>query len=129
MKRTVLLTALFAAAACAPNPGPRDGPLGAAWRGTQGPSIYALLGERERLGLSTEQVVALDSIAQALQERNRPLADSLRAITGSRAGGPVRPPREREQRDAVLPGLERVAANNREAVAAVQAALNPAQRQ
>lgn len=128
MKRIVLLATLFAAA-CAPNPGPRDAPLAAAWRGTQGPSIYALLGERERLNLSTVQVMALDSIAEALQERNRPWVDSLRAVTGSRSGGPVRPPRDGEEREAFLPLLARIAENNRAAVSAVEAALSPPQRQ
>jgi hypothetical protein len=123
-----LAAAALAAAACAgtaPRPEPRTL---AAYRDAQTPPVYALLGEREELALSSGQVNTIDSIAEALRERNRPLADQLRGMTGSGAGGPVRRPRSAEEEARFLPVLEEIGRNNREAMDAVGRALSDEQR-
>ena len=123
-----LAAAALVAAACAgtaPRPEPRTL---AAYRDAQTPPVYALLGQREELALSSDQVNTIDSIAEALQERNRPLADQLRGVTGSGAGGPVRRPRSTEEEARFLPVLEEIGRNNREAMDAVGRVLTEEQR-
>jgi hypothetical protein len=90
----------------------------------QPPPIYSLFGYRESLGLTSEQVESLDSIARAVKERNDPVVDSLRAIADSRSG------RSRGIiliNDVTRPMLERVGANNREAAEEVQEILTETQ--
>jgi Spy/CpxP family protein refolding chaperone len=99
-----------------------------AYRGAQMPSVYALIGARERLKLTSRQVTALDSIAEAAREVNRPLTDSLRSLTNSGNGGPIRQPRGEFQTQRFIPALRRIAENNRLALAQVQAVLTPEQR-
>lgn len=91
----------------------------------QPPPIYALLGEREELELTSEQVVALDSVAQRVPEENRPLAERLRELRGEPANVPEDSPIADADVEAVV---ERIRANNLEAAAAVQAILTPEQR-
>ncbi|HET7460893.1 MAG TPA: hypothetical protein VFJ82_06585 [Longimicrobium sp.] len=99
-----------------------------AYRGAQMPSVYALIGARERLKLTSAQVTALDSIAEATRERNRPLTDSLRSLSNSGNGGPIRQPRGEFQTARYLPILTHIGENNRRAVEAIQAQLTPEQR-
>jgi hypothetical protein len=127
MKKTVFLGALLLVACGPVTPEPLS-PVEEAWRSAQGPSVYALLGYRDTLGLSTEQVMTLDSVAEALQERNRPLADSLREITRSRGGGPVREPRTDAERETFTRIAGRIGANNRAAASTIEATLTPEQR-
>jgi len=147
MKTRIALSALSALllAACgggrqspAPEPGGNPRPLTArdsaqrrlfdAYRGAQMPSVYALIGARERLKLTSSQVTALDSIAEAARERNRPLTDSLRSLSNSGNGGPIRQPRGEFQTARYVPLLTRIGENNRHAVEAIQALLTPEQR-
>lgn len=84
------------------------------------PPVYSLLGYRDRLSLTSEQVEALDSIAQEVKRRNDPLVDSLRAVADARSGRargiiPIT--------DETRPLLERVRDQNREAANAVQDVL------
>ncbi|HEU0052998.1 MAG TPA: Spy/CpxP family protein refolding chaperone [Longimicrobium sp.] len=130
MKTRILFAsaALLALAACGgtqPEPQPRTM---AAYRGAQMPSVYALLGRRDELKLTSAQVTALDSIAQALSDSNRVLTGQMRGVTNSRGGGPMRRPRSTAQEDSVLPLLERVGENNRRAMDAIGQVLTPAQR-
>lgn len=113
-------------AACAT--GRRDPELTAAYRATQSPSIYGLLGAREELKLTSAQVTVLDSIAEELRTANRRLADQMRDITRSRPGGPIVEPRDSAERARFLPLLRRVAENNQRAVGAVRTALTEEQR-
>jgi predicted small lipoprotein YifL len=99
-----------------------------AYRGAQLPSVYALIGARERLKLTSPQVTALDSIADAARVQNAPLTDSLRSITGSGNGGPIRLPRGDFQTARAIPMLHRIGDNNRRALDAIQAVLTPDQR-
>jgi Spy/CpxP family protein refolding chaperone len=82
MKLKLLLVTVLVSAACgggAPRqqPAPAAGPE-AFVQPTHLP-IYALLGFRQELNLTSQQVEALDSIAQQLQERNRGPAQRLPA--------------------------------------------------
>lgn len=99
-----------------------------AWRAAQMPSVYALIGARERLKLSSAQVTSLDSIAEAVREQNRPFADSLRRFTRSPNGGPMRIPTNDAQRRDFTAILQTMGANTRTAVAGVQALLDAEQR-
>gem|GEM_PF-2008428 len=144
--KTRIVLAAFAAllAACgggqapAPVAGGNPRPLSArdsaqrelfeAYRAAQMPSVFALIGARERLKLTSPQVTALDSIAEAARELNRPLTDSLRSLTNSGNGGPIRQPRGEFQSARFIPALRRIAENNRQALAQIQAVLTPEQR-
>ena len=127
MRTPVLLAAaaVLAAACATPRWNQRNY---MAYHDAQTPPVYALLGDRARLGLTPAQVTTIDSIAQALEDENRPLLAQLREITGSRPGGPVRPPANRDQEERFLPVLEQVGANNRRAMDGVGRALTPEQR-
>lgn len=146
MKTRIALSALSALllAACGgrQSPEPRSGGnpramtardssqrrLSDAYRGAQMPSVYALIGARERLRLTSAQVTALDSIAEAARERNRPLTDSLRSLSNSGNGGPIRQPRGEFQTARYLPLLTRIGDNNRRAVEAIGAQLTAEQK-
>jgi hypothetical protein len=117
-----------------PNPRPitaRDSAqrqLFEAYRGAQMPSVPALIGARERLKLTSAQVTAIDSIAEAVQMQNRPLTDTLRSVSGSGNGGPIRQPRGEFQTARFVPILHRVADNNRRAMEAIGARLTAEQK-
>jgi hypothetical protein len=81
--------------------------------------VYAVLGHREQLGLSSAQVAAIDSIGDWLQRGNAPLLDSLRLRGDGRSALPG------DSADAVM---ERIRANQRAAVDGVAAALTAEQR-
>ena len=142
--RISLAVALLVAAACRsqqPETGPQPAGSGrstsrdtvqremfAAYRAAQMPSVYGLIGARERLKLTSTQVSALDSIAEAVREQNRPWADSLRRFTHSGNGGPMRlPSNEAQQRDFTAI-LQKMGENTRRAVEAVRGVLNEEQR-
>jgi len=129
--RISLAALLLALSACASagGVGRRSDPeLTAAYRGTQAPSIYGLIGARERLGLTSLQVTTLDSIAESLRTRNTRLSDSLRTIRRVGPGGPIPLPRDSAERAGFVPVLREMARNNQASVAAVQALLTEDQR-
>jgi hypothetical protein len=87
------------------------------------PPVYALIGYRDRLDLTSQQVTTLDSLATAVREENSILVDSLeeKAITNNRAPGVLQVnPSER-------PILERIRANNRGVMDKVAELLTPEQ--
>lgn len=122
MKRSpvFLLLALFA---CGPASAPSDPPTVVTPIMLEPPPIYALLGFRERLELTSEQIVQLDSIAIDVQARNSELMEELeeksqltRSQTALMVGEEARPV------------LDRIRDNNLEAAAAVGRLLSPAQQ-
>jgi len=142
--RITLSAAVLLLAACG-GPQPQEGPqpagsgrgmprdslqreLFTAWRGAQMPSVYGLIGARERLKLTSAQVTALDSIAEAVREQNRPFADSLGRFTRTGSGGPIRMPTNDAQRRDFIDILQRMGVNTRRGVDGVQAVLNAEQR-
>jgi LTXXQ motif family protein len=144
MKTRITLAAVLVLAACGgPRPANGPGPAGSgrdlgrdsveramfsAMRTAQMPSVYALIGARERLKLTSAQVTALDSIAEAVREQNRPLTDSLRRFSRSGNGGPIRlPGNEAQQRDFTVI-LRQMGENSRRGLASIQALLTPEQR-
>jgi hypothetical protein len=145
MKTRITLAAALLLAACGgqqPQPGPQPAGSGrtafgrdsveremfAAYRSAQMPSVYALIGARERLKLTSPQVTALDSIAEAVREQNRPLTDSLRRFSRSGNGGPIRLPGNDAQRRDFTTILRAMGENNRRAIAAIQSQLTAEQR-
>ncbi len=142
--RIALLAATVVLAACVgrqqpePAPGGNPRPMTArdslqrqlieAYRGAQMPSILALIGERERLKLTSQQVTALDSIAEAARAQNRPLTDTLRSLTNSGSGGPIRQPRGEFQTRRFIPILHRMGENNDRALEGVRTVLTAEQR-
>lgn len=121
--RKILMLAVLGAAACGPG---RGGPSGAVSPlALQPPPIYSIFGYRDALGLTSEQVETLDSIAQDVKRRNDAVADTLRAIADRRGG------RQRgiiPLNEETRPMLEQVAANNRAAALAVQTTLTEEQQ-
>ena len=102
-------------AACAPSaPFTRPGPE------AEVPPVRALLSERERLSLSPEQVVALDSISREMDVTQREVSRRfgiIKARLVPRLGSASHKPRDR------------MAAAESPAVEAVEKLLNPDQRQ
>jgi hypothetical protein len=129
-KRFLILASLAAAVACtARPPAAEPGAPPANMRMTvvplalEPPPVYALIGYRDRLELSSQQVTTLDSLATAAREANGILVDSLeeKAITNSRQPGVLQVnPSER-------PILERIRTNNRAVMDQVAALLTPEQ--
>lgn len=99
-----------------------------AWRGAQMPSVFAVIGARERLKLTGAQVTAIDSIAEAVRIRNEPLTDSLRRFGRSAHGGPINLPSNDAQRRDFTVYLRQIGANNRRALDAIQSLLTPEQQ-
>jgi hypothetical protein len=88
------------------------------------PPIYALLGYRNELSLTSDQVTALDSIAQTAQEENRTLVEELQATSRERA----RQPGFFELTAEGEAVLERIRANQRRAVDGVADLLSEEQQ-
>jgi len=88
------------------------------------PPIYALMGFRAELGLSSEQVAGLDEIAIEVQDLNRPHLDDLQQNVrrASREPGVFRVTPETE------PVVEEIRTNNLRASEAVAGLLTEAQR-
>lgn len=124
MKKPILLFLLSLLAACASaSPEPADVPRAITPLTLEPPPVYALLGYRQELKLESAQIAALDSIAQRVRDLNAPLADSLRRVGRDRGG------RGWYEVDAQTePLLERIRANNREAVDEVREVLTETQR-
>jgi hypothetical protein len=134
VKRTMLMLGVMALAACGAQPDPEDGPRPAGAGGLEGPlvldvsggatpSVYGLIGERQRLALTGAQVTTLDSIAVVLAAANDSLRRSVReAWDGDRP----RPGTERWER--TRPALTQIAQNNRAAAVLVQSTLTEEQR-
>ena len=111
-----------AAVACVP-PGGAEGPEPrAAGEELEAPPILSLLGERERLSLGPEQVVALDSIAREWTLEND--RQTVRGGTTVSTGVATTVSRGRP----TVRNREAVAENNRRAARAVEAVLTPEQR-
>jgi hypothetical protein len=90
----------------------------------QPPPIYALLGYRERLELTTEQIVGLDSIAMGLKDENDDLIHELEeksSLTRSQTALIVG--------DEGKPVLEQIRENNRGAAEAVGRLLTSEQQE
>ena len=144
MKIRISLSAAALLLAACGGPRPMEGPqpagsggmprdslqreLFTAWRGAQMPSVYGLIGARERLKLTSAQVTTLDSVAEAVREQNRPYADSLGRFTRSGNGGPIRMPTNDAQRRDFIVILKQMGENTHHGVERVQAVLNAEQR-
>jgi len=115
----ILLAA--SAAACAPA-APEPGPAPRAQLDADVPPILALLSDRERLSLTSSQVIALDSIAREWDATNVKLNRRLGVARGKR-------PVTAALRPEASPTRAALAANNRRAAEAVQQVLTPAQRE
>ncbi|MBW3629210.1 MAG: hypothetical protein KY464_07930 [Gemmatimonadetes bacterium] len=128
-KRFIVLAALAVAVGCTARPAQERGQPPANMRLTviplalEPPPVYALIGYRDRLDLTSQQVTTLDSLATAVRDENGALVDSLeaRAIINNRQPGVLQVnPSER-------PILDRIRANNRGVIDRVAELLNPEQ--
>jgi hypothetical protein len=124
MKRLTRTLAVLALAGCssappAESPGPQQ-----PWVPT--PPVYALIGERQELELTSAQVTSLDSIGAALQAQNGPALAELRDIQQSAGGFRRRPSPEATER--ARPLIDSVRENNRRSQEAVRALLTQEQR-
>lgn len=86
----------------------------------QMPSVHGLIGRREALGLTSQQVNALDSIGIALTAANRPVEARLEE-QGSRS-------RTSNWWAAVAPIYAELSANNKRAMEGVRSTLSAEQR-
>lgn len=84
----------------------------------QAPPVYALLGEREELRLTSEQVAAVDSIGRWLYAANAPHLQVLNGAPGERTVA---------EEDTLIALLEAIHVNNTAAGAAIQELLNDTQ--
>lgn len=135
MTRMTAVAALVLAAACGgsapPENGPApqgpDGPGGPGRPGGPGmvalgggpPSVFALIGAREQLGLSGAQVTELDSIGRVWSVRNDSLQRQLSELDGRRNATTM---------ERARPILLRMAENNQWAGGAVETLLSEEQR-
>ncbi|CAN5843154.1 hypothetical protein BH23GEM8_BH23GEM8_14640 [soil metagenome] len=115
---------LFVLAGCGAVQDPASAPRAVTPIALEPPPVYSLIGFRQEIGLSSQQVSALDSVAEGVRSENAPLVQQLRDRNTARA----------EQRGFIVvdsagqPILEQLRENNRSAVAAVGEILNPQQR-
>jgi hypothetical protein len=124
MKRLAGALGVLWLAACSAG-GPRQAPeplLPTPW--VAPPRVYSLIGERERLGLNSAQVTALDSLGVAHQETNTPLIDRVRELRGENTGRPRTDP---QTNSLVRPLLEQIRDNNQRALGRVQTILTDEQ--
>jgi hypothetical protein len=93
------------------------------------PPFIALFGQREKLALTSAQVTVLDSVSEAMKERNRGLTRRYRAIRDSIAGrGTMREGERRRVMAAARPVLLELRESHRSASLAVRDVLDEAQR-
>jgi hypothetical protein len=123
MRRTALAM-LLVLAGCGAGPDPASAPRALPPTALEPPPIYSLLGYRQEIGLTSEQVTALDSIAEAVRRENAPLVQQLRRQN---------PPRAEARGfivvdSAAQPAYTQLRENNRQAVAAVGEVLTAEQR-
>jgi len=136
--RMIAVAALGLASACgggsAPSQGP--GPESSADGGPQGelagmggismgggqPSVFSLLGARERMALTSQQVTALDSINRVWAVRNDSLQRQLRGAWGESRS------RSNQAFQQARPVLIQIAENNEVANRAVESLLDADQR-
>lgn len=115
-----MILLVSSAAACAPS-APPAAPAPRAAQSDAVPPILALLSERERLSLTSSQVIALESIARDWDAANARM---------NRRANLVRARRPELGFVALRPGASPYrAANNRRAAEAVERVLTPTQRQ
>jgi hypothetical protein len=87
--------------------------------------VYALIGQREKLGLTSAQVTALDSIGVHIDRANAPLMSRLRELRGEYGGRRNAP---RPDSEELQPTLEQLRRNNQQAVEGVRNVLTAQQR-
>jgi hypothetical protein len=135
MKRfAVLAVLLVSAAACGGAPAePASAPAaGMPFGSLEAPPVHSLIGHRQALELTSEQITVLDSIGQHVNAANRPLMQQMGELRAQFRGRTGRDMRTGE----VVPGgeegrslLEQIRQNNRDAVEGVREVLTPAQQQ
>lgn len=124
MKRLTTALGFLLLAACTAAPPPQEGTAPRQpWVPT--PPVYALIGQRQDLNLTSEQVTALDSIGVALQRENSPILDRIREIAPSGGFGRRVSASDRER---MQPLVDSIRENNREAQQAVREVLTEPQR-
>jgi hypothetical protein len=122
----VLLAVVPIVGACAANPGSATDPVPLVTPlSLEPPPIYALLGYRRELELTSEQVTSLDRIAQGIQEENRPLVRELQGAARERSRQPGVLIVDSPEAERIL---EEIRANQRKAGDAVAELLDEDQR-
>lgn len=122
---------ILALAACGTSPAPPpSAPAGSAARAAvagpiQPPPVFALIGQREKLGLTSAQVTALDSIGVHIDRANAPLMSRLRELRGEYGGRRNAP---RPDSEELQPTLEQLRRNNQQAMEGVRNVLTAPQR-
>jgi hypothetical protein len=122
--RRATLAMLLVLTGCYASPDPASAPRAIPPTALEPPPVYSLLGYRQEIGLTSEQVTALDSIAEAVRRENAPLVQQLRQQNPPRA----------QQRGFILvdtaaqPALNQLRENNRRASDAVGEVLTAEQR-
>lgn len=91
----------------------------------QTPPVYALIGQREKLALTSAQVTALDSIGVHIDRVNAPLMSRLRELRGEYGGRRNAP---RPDSEELQPTLEQLRRNNQQAMEGVRNVLTAQQR-
>lgn len=91
------------------------------------PPVYALLGRREELNLTSAQIQVLDSVGTGLQTQN---AEPMRQIREIRGDDAYRPRRlDQRDLDRLRPLVDQVRENNRQAQQRVREVLSTEQQQ
>lgn len=122
MKRLLAPLGILAMAACSSAPPPAQTSPQQPWVPT--PPVYALIGQRQELSLTSAQVTALDSIGVSIQTRNQPVLDEIRELqpTGFRRR------MNAQDMERMRPLVDSVRENNRRGQEAVRTLLSEEQR-
>jgi len=127
---------VLAAGACTAAPQPAASPQPAQLEAAQAigpmepPPVHALIGHRQALGLSSEQITALDSIGQQLNAENQALMRTVaeyRNQVRSRTGRDARPGDALSAPEEVRTAANQIRLNNRAATVAVRQLLTTEQ--
>jgi hypothetical protein len=124
MKRLLTATGILALAACSSSSAPPPAVTTPQQPWVPTPPVYALIGERQDLNLTSAQVTTLDSIGVALAASNQPALTQIQAMQPS--GGFRRTSAADVER--ARPLIDSIRENNRRAQERVQALLTEQQR-
>ncbi|MET0398541.1 MAG: hypothetical protein ABW277_17235 [Longimicrobiaceae bacterium] len=124
MKKLLPALGILALAACYSSAPPPQQPAAPQQPWVPTPPVYALIGERQELNLTSVQVTALDSIGVALAASNNPALTQIQALQPS--GGFRRT--SAADVEKARPLIDSIRENNRRAQEAVRTLLTEQQR-
>jgi len=122
LRRALLVMAFLAVPGVAAAQGPGGGPF----MGRN--SVNYLIENREQLKLTADQAKKLEEIGQKLLEKNRPIFEQMQAMRPAGGFQGLSQEEREARRQAMAPLMEKLRANDEEAVKEALAVLSPEQQ-